>query len=150
MGHALGCLAITLELGHEAGGREFKAIEKFFYHYLIARQLGDDAHDWKDDLRKGQINAVGALLIAEVKRPVRSVRALYEQLERYFWKHTAEAINRRILDELAQARAAIDESGIIKHPAALEAFMQPIEASVQNVRQQQRKTAGFLRTYRAD
>lgn len=150
MGHALGCLALTMELGHGTQSEQVRAVRAFFYHFLIARQLSDDAHDWKADLQKGQINAVGAYLLSGVERRGKTVRGLYGQLERYFWEYGITQVNEWTLAELAQARAALKQALVIERPAVLEALLVPIEEAARQAEVQQRQTAEFLRAYRPD
>lgn len=147
MGHALGCLAITMELGHGSDSEEVRAVQAFFRHFLIARQLSDDAHDWKADLQKGQINAVGAHLLSGVSRRGLSVRAVYIQLERRFWEKDSPWVDERIFGQLSKAREALAGATFIKRPEVLEALLAPIEEATRKNQEQQRQTAGFLRVY---
>ncbi|HSX00697.1 MAG TPA: hypothetical protein VLF67_00505, partial [Candidatus Saccharimonas sp.] len=150
MGHALGCLALTLELGYATDSPEAHALERFFWHFLIARQLGDDAHDWKDDLQKGQINAVGALLLAGVGRRGGSVAGMYARLEREFRERGTSRVHERIFAELAQARGALTRATMIGRPEVLEAVLAPIEQATREADRQRQQMAEFLRTYRAE
>ncbi len=147
MGHALGCLAITMELGHEAGSAEVRTVQEFFRHYLTARQLGDDASDWKEDLLRGQINAVGAQLLEGVDRRGRSVRDLYLQLERQFWERDLTVVNEWIFRELTQARAALKKLEFIRQPDVLETLLAPVEDGARKSQSQQQQTLEFLRAY---
>jgi len=45
-------------------------------HYLIARQLGDDIHDWREDLVAGRISAVVAFLLVRQKVQEHSIHSL--------------------------------------------------------------------------
>jgi len=147
MGHALGCLALTMELGYGANSKEMQAMRAFFHHFLIARQLSDDAHDWKADLQLGQINAVGAHLLSSVGKRETSVRALYSQLEQHLWKDVIGEINGWIFRELSQAREALAGADFIQRPEGLEALLAPIEESAKKTQEQQLEISKFLRTY---
>jgi len=139
-----------MELGYEPHSTEVQAIQAFFYHFLIARQLSDDAHDWKEDLRKGQINAVGAYLLHGIERRGPSVQALYAQLEQYFWDKGIGEVNIWIFRELAQARASLKDATFIDRPEILEALLAPIEETARKAEEEQRQTADFLRAYRPE
>ena len=67
IGHAMGPLAELLIAGYSADSVEYKNAESFFRHYLIARQIHDDAHDWAEDLLRGRVTSVGALVLARFK-----------------------------------------------------------------------------------
>lgn len=157
LGHALGCLAITLELGYRADGPEVAALQRFFRQFLTARQLSDDVHDWKQDLTRGQINAVGAYLLAGIQggaeaqgakapRP-RTVPGLYEQLDRYFWERGAAELGGQIEAGLGRARAAVKGLAWLERPEVLEALLAPIEQSARRAEQQRRQATEFLRSY---
>ncbi len=146
-GHALGCVAMAIEQGHTAGSAQMRALHGFFHHFLIARQLSDDAYDWKADLQKGQINAVGALLLDETKQRGRSVRELYGRLEQVFWERGIGEVNTWIFRELAAARAELAKATFIEQPQMLEALLAPIEEASLEAQEKQRRTVEFLRTY---
>jgi hypothetical protein len=149
MGHGLGCLAIMLGLGQGAGSAETRALEAFFHHFLIARQLGDDASDWRADLRKGQINAVGAHLLGGPRQRGGSVRELYERLDRRFWEQGLTDVNAWTQRELDAARAALGRARLVARPAGLEtALLRPIEEAMRQAQDQQRQAAEFVRAYR--
>lgn len=148
MGHALGALALTLGLGYAPESAEIRAVQKFFRHFLIARQLSDDVHDWKDDLRQGQLNAVGARVLAGTQERGTSVRGLYIKLEQTFWERTLSEVDEWIRDELAGARAALAELKFVERPEVMEALLAPIETSMQEVMLRQRRAAEFLQAYR--
>jgi hypothetical protein len=150
MGHALGGLALTLELGYAPDGAEVQQVRKFFHNFLIARQLSDDIHDWKDDLSRGQINAVGAHLLRGLGRREATVKGLYNQLERYFWERGARELNAQIDGALKRARAALKQAAFIQRPEVLEALLTPIEDSARKAESQQRQTAEFLQSYRPE
>ena len=63
LGHALGPLAVLFASGYTETSPEVGGVLRFFKHYLIARQLNDDMHDWEEDLGRGHLNAVGAHLL---------------------------------------------------------------------------------------
>jgi hypothetical protein len=150
MGHALGCVALAMEAGYETKDPQVQALLAFFYHFLIARQLSDDTQDWKADLQKGQINAVGAHLLVGVHQRPSSVRALYGKLEQLFWERTIEDINKRIFQEISQARAALQSATFVQQPKVLEALLNPIEEAARQAHRQQQQMIEFLRTYSAE
>lgn len=61
--HCLGPVAILMYLGYATDSPEIKRCVSFFYHYLIARQLSDDALDWQKDLDRGFVNPVGTKIL---------------------------------------------------------------------------------------
>jgi len=63
-------------------------------HYLIARQLSDDIHDWKKDIASGQISAVVAQLLARHGSlpKTHNIQELTRTLQQEFMRHTMETI----------------------------------------------------------
>lgn len=62
-GHAIAGLGVLYGAKLDDQDRKIQALRDFFYHYIIARQLNDDAHDWEEDLASGHVNPVGALIL---------------------------------------------------------------------------------------
>lgn len=63
-GHAIAGLGVLYAAADlKDRNRKIKALRQFFSHYIIARQLNDDAHDWEEDLEQGHVNSVGALIL---------------------------------------------------------------------------------------
>lgn len=62
-GHAIAGLGILFTADSKDQDRKIQALRDFLYHYIIARQLNDDAHDWEEDLEGGHVNSVGALIL---------------------------------------------------------------------------------------
>jgi len=146
MGHALGCVAMAMELGCAADSTEVRALLAFFRHFLIARQLNDEAHDWKEDLQRGQINAVGAVLLSQIERGD-DLEDLYSRMEQRFWERTILDVCDLIEAELAAAQQALTECGLVADRQALGALLRPIERSTREARVQQQQTLDFLRAY---
>ncbi|HSW37687.1 MAG TPA: prenyltransferase/squalene oxidase repeat-containing protein, partial [Candidatus Saccharimonadales bacterium] len=67
LGHCLTPLAVLSLNGLSANSSAFQNLQKALKHYLIARQLNDDAHDWQEDIEKGQITYVVSQILAEAK-----------------------------------------------------------------------------------
>ena len=63
LGHTIAGLGVLYGSRLRSNSIQIIQYKKFFHHYLIARQLNDDAHDWEDDLAKGHVNVVGVKII---------------------------------------------------------------------------------------
>ncbi len=111
-GHALGPITLLILAGFPPRSREAAALRAFFRHYLIARQLGDDAHDWQDDLARGFVNSASAVILGKARRAGAAIgetetaprsRALQE----IFWKEALPEIAATVFTHAKKARAAI-------------------------------------------
>jgi hypothetical protein len=130
IGHALGPLAILIKLGYNANSKEIKQFLSFFRHYIIARQLNDDAHDWEEDLARGQINAVGAKILRKTK--------VKSKLQEVFWQDVFEDVAATILSHVNQARKSLP---------TMEDLLIPIENSIQKGLKERKDSISFLKTY---
>lgn len=130
LGHALGPLAILSKSGYGPESDEFKNFMEFFQHYIIARQLNDDAHDWEDDLKRGQINAVGAMVLS--KTPTHS------KMKEVFWKSIYMDVSKTILKHTGLAKKAWP---------SLSTLLAPIENSTSNGLREYEDSESFLNTY---
>lgn len=75
-------------------------LQKGFEHYLIARQLTDDLHDWIDDVQNGQITHIVALILRDLRqKPGRiELARLVPRMQQCF-------INRTCLKSIEQIQA---------------------------------------------
>jgi len=145
LGHALGPLAILFSLGFSEKSPEVKNLMKFFKHFLIARQLNDDTHDWEKDLKAGQINAVGARILKKAKSQKLGIE--YDKLQELFWYEVVVDICQTVLKHLQLARKALEEISIIADPSLLSKLLIPIEHSAQEALKEREETLKFLRAY---
>ncbi|MFA5935930.1 MAG: hypothetical protein WC787_03700 [Patescibacteria group bacterium] len=141
-GHALGPLAILYTLGYATSSPEMTAMNDFFKHYFIARQMNDDAHDWQEDLRRGQVNSVAAMILKG--STIEADR--FEELEVRFWHEVVQDVAAHILKHVGAAREALTALPI-KQTDAFEDLLAPVENAAQDAIHQQRETLAFLSTY---
>lgn len=152
LGHALTPLAVLVQSGHSLQSPAIQTFEKAFRHYLIARQLNDDAHDWKEDLLRGHITYVVATLLKEagvVPGDHRFVELL-PQLERQFWHHTLLSICKTMEQHVKQGQKLISKSSVMKPGNILERLFTGLEASISETRTKQAESLDFLQQYSGD
>lgn len=137
LGHCLGCAAISLKLQYHPESQMVKNLEQFFQHYLIARQLNDDAHDWEADLARGQINAVGARLI--VVSP--------SDRKKLFWTETIDWVCDTMRQHLTLAEAALQNMSELQKPEILRALLTSQVRALTRVQAEREKAQEFLENY---
>jgi hypothetical protein len=151
LGHALGPLAVLSALGYGDDAPETQNLLAFFRHYLIARQMNDDAHDWQEDLKRGQVNSVAAVILracrADTDEPFRFELARMGELEHFFWHSLAPDLTGEILGHVTAARKALDATPIIRDRTFFEAMLAPVEKAAMDAQTQQRETLRFLKAY---
>ncbi len=152
LGHMLGPLALVLL---DAGSRKTKLaraklIRTFFEHYLIARQLNDDAHDWLLDLENGFLNSVSVQLLAKWKGRKKILNVVHEKeaLEKFFWEKTIDTISEEILLHIRRARGALKKMSFLKDTKFLEKLLLPLELSAKRAITERDATVRMLKAYK--
>jgi len=152
LGHALGPLAILTQIGYAPTSPEADSLLAYFKHYIIARQLNDDAHDWEEDLKRGQLNAVSALLLEEYRRE-HPLRGKLEDhiipLRKLFWNQTIVTVGEIIFEHIEKAQKALVNHPVIVHPEPLLKLLTPIIRATNKALEEQKRTQDFIRTYSA-
>ena len=147
LGHALGPAAIFFKLGYDKQSRELAFLMNFFKHYIIARQLNDDAHDWEKDLEKGQINAVGAMVLKNLKLEIGDLKIDVKTLQNTFWKDVVVDTCQLILKHCKLARSSLNKIVLIVNPKMFDTFISSIEKTAQNTLVEQKNAKDFIKTY---
>lgn len=147
-GHALGPLAILSESGYSVDATETTITSELFRHYLIARQLNDDAHDWQTDLHKGQINSVATLVLQQWGGEIEKWSETLPQLQDLFWHHTIHDISRLILHHTQQVRELRQQLAFMQDDTFLENMIQPLEQAAVKAVEQSTKARDFLANYK--
>jgi hypothetical protein len=144
LGHALGPIAVLFALGYRENSFEVRGLMNFFKHYIIARQLDDDAHDWKDDLKRGQINAAGAKVLRDFGRK----KLDFNKLEKVFWDKTIIGVCNVILRHISLAEKTLDKLSIVQDKQILINLLIPHRLSAQKAIKEQKNSLDFVRNYK--
>lgn len=84
------------------------------HHYLIARQLGDDIHDWREDLTAGRISAVVALLLTRqnvAENSTHDLASLVTSIQEDFLLAGAAEVSNLILHHTDRALSELIAAG---------------------------------------
>lgn len=100
-GQSIAPVGVMLAAGFAMDSPEVKSIQKFMKHYIIAKQLSDDAHDWQVDLENGHMTVVVCMLLQDC--PQGDINKLSE----YFWNRTILEVNKHIRQQLKMAKVAL-------------------------------------------
>ena len=117
--HALGPLALMQRQPYRA--EQIRCVEKGFHHYLIARQLNDDLHDWQADIRAGHSSAVVTHLLrqAQITAGRHTIDALVQVMQTHFWQGSLEAVNALIHRHVTLSVQFFLKSGVIQQDSEL-------------------------------
>ena len=157
IGHAMGPLAALLLAGYAADSEEYKNCESFFRHYLIARQLHDDAHDWTDDLLHGRVNSVGALVLHRFKErylvdpPALSptIAAILPRLRKIFWEEIIDETTGAITSHITEARRTRQRSSLLDQIDFLESELRKLQFGARRAVKERNEVLVFLGDYMA-
>lgn len=150
IGHALPVLAVLMARGLEPDNMAYKQTLQAIKHYLIARQLNDDAHDWAEDLQNGHITLVTSMLLEElnVKPGNHSLQRLIPRARKQFWNTTLSEVCQQMERHLQLSRQLLDQSALFKPESILGKMLDNVEESVQHTLSQQRQAREFLTQYK--
>lgn len=150
LGHALAPIAILFYLGFNDRSKEVKSLLHFFKHYLAARQINDDAHDWEKDLRMGHINSVGALLLKRhsIKKAT-SLSAAVPKLQRLFWYKVIVQVSHMILIHTKMARKSLKQCSIVSNQTLADLMLANIEEGAKAALKERADAIKFLKSYRS-
>jgi len=152
LGHALGCMALGLTIHCSRKVELVEHIRMFFTHYLIARQLNDDAHDWFSDFQKGFLNPVTVLLFKKLKQkqPSRIEIDLTKDeglLKSIFWNEVIDSVTPLIKNHVAISKKHLDEITVLKDKRYFCNLLDRIEKSAEEAVKGRNQTLKFLNAY---
>lgn len=150
LGHALGPLAVLFRLGYASDSSDGTALLAFFRHYLIARQLNDDAHDWLSDLKRGFLNSVSVNVLAEWKKAHDREFSL-ETEEKSLQTIFNESVILKAIDAIdshcKKARTAVGKVKILAESDYLIALVASLEKASALARRERDLAIEFLKSY---
>lgn len=149
LGHALGPLAIATILSHTT--QQTKSIEKALYHYLIARQLSDDIHDWQEDIRAGHSSSVVTYILKSqaTKAGLYPLDPLVEKMRTNFWQHSMQATNDLIQHHVGLAKHHFAKSHLLKKEGGIINLVSRLEAIATESSKEKERYEAFSSSYRS-
>lgn len=143
LGHMISGVGVLYSGGHGQDAPMMHQLEKFFRHYLIARQLNDDARDWQDDLRYGHINTAAALILKKWPNPLGKTSYLGKilpKMQEVMWETVDGRMCQLIGEHLAQAKKA----AAYFQNDSLGRLLVPLEKNLQKIIDEHQKTKDFI------
>jgi hypothetical protein len=119
------------------------------HHYLIARQLGDDIHDWREDLIAGRISAVVALLLSRQgvrEDSVHNLTELVAAIQEDFLDAGAIEVSNLILQHAEHALSQLTTAGCDPTSELID-LVRRLERMAQGSIHHQQQFISFRRTY---
>lgn len=153
-GHVMGPVAMLMALGYAADSEEVSFLVEYFENYLIAMQLNDDAHDWREDLERGHISTVISILLthwtqAHADKDEIDLSVDMPELEQIFWFKTLDEINRAVLTRTMRAREALEKLTCLEDTSPLMQFIDRNEAIAKMAMHERERSEEFLAAFRS-
>ena len=150
-GHILGPLAMLYQLGF-GNSKETQSLTDYFKNYLIAMQINDDAHDWLEDMQRGHLSTVVAMLLDDWIKEYPDQKEIdlgvdLEKLQRLFWFKTIKRACQVVLDFTAKSRQALKSMATIENFEPLERYIVLNENTAKKALAEQQKSIDFLREF---
>jgi hypothetical protein len=150
LGHALPPMAVLAAKGLDLDGAACGHVMTALRHYLIARQLNDDAHDWSDDLNSGHITAVVALILSElgIKPGTYDAAKISADARHRFWHHTLGTVCRLAKRHIRMSRRSFSASRLIRPGSGMGGLLDRLETSVDETLAMRGQAEAFLKQYK--
>lgn len=151
-GHMLTPLAILVQTGVKLDAPAARSVTTALRHYLAARQLNDDMHDWEEDIRAGILTYVVVSILQglSLKKGRYTFGLLIPKMKSHFWHHTIIDICKNVTRHTALARSNAAASGVLTKKNIIVDLVDAIDASVAETLSEQTKAKNFLKAYRGD
>lgn len=109
-------------------------IESAFRHYLIARQLNDDLHDWYEDVQAGQASYVVTAILRDmhVTPGIYNVTILLSDMQKRFMRTTMEHMCELTLHHIHHAQHSFAKSQLLQPANEIYGSLNKLELSVQH------------------
>jgi hypothetical protein len=149
-GHTLPVIGVLAAGGIPPEDSRSHMVQSALRYYIAARQLNDDVHDWKDDLKAGRITYVVATLLKDcvIQPGTYPLETLIPLLEKQFWNHTLAKICGRISLCTKRSREQATKSQLLVPSHFLEKELERIDTIVSDTLQSVAKAKRFLEVYR--
>jgi len=142
LGHIVGPLILTHRY---LGPSAVEEIENGLVRYLVARQLNDDVHDWKEDAQAGMLTYVVSCLLFSLPRTL-TLEQNIPNMQQRFWDQTGQIISAVTVDYIAQSKQILDSSHIQASPD-LQKLLDTIADSARRALILREDSGSFLRHY---
>ncbi|HJP96522.1 MAG TPA: prenyltransferase/squalene oxidase repeat-containing protein [Candidatus Saccharimonadales bacterium] len=151
LGHTLVPAGVLAAAGILPQDSRAQKLQEALCHYLIAKQLNDDAHDWEDDLRAGQNTYVVTHILRSLRIPpgTYDLEDLMAKSAHQFWHRSLPQICKTISLHIASSRQALTSSGLLKPDNVVSRLLDSLDQVMANTRSTITQTEAFLKAYRS-
>jgi hypothetical protein len=149
LGHTLAPMAVLMAKSTDDNSKIATMLQKSLRHYLIAKQLNDDAHDWQEDMQKGHITYVVAEVLrqANIQAGEHKLEALLSKLQKQFWHTVLPDICRTMQRQVRLSRQTLKLVEGLQTDNIIGRLLDGIDASIAETLRTQSEAIKFLEHY---
>jgi hypothetical protein len=147
-GHIIAPVLMLTELGYEIDSPEISYLTDYFKHYLVAKQINDDLHDWIEDMNRGHSTIVILTIIKKWieiypnKKKINTKKDL-PKLKNIFWQSIDEIIA-IALDHLKKSKHYLNKMETIENTKYLKQFIEIEEKAIKKAADEKSKSVKFM------
>jgi hypothetical protein len=153
MMHIIGPMAVLYASGNSKVGDDiWSHTLQAFRHYLIARQLNDDIHDWADDLQSGQATYVVVKLLRflNITPGYYTFSQLMPVAKRHFWLDVLPLVCDTALGHAADARRLLRLGMPLAENNGIDGLLGRVEGSMRAALEQREQGRELLQSFASD
>lgn len=149
LAHGLGPLGILVHNGMGPDSPNFQAVHTAIKHYIIAKQLNDDLHDWREDFGRGHITYVVRTILQELNIQSGSYKfaELMPTMQHHFWYTTLNTICAEMKHHIQLSKEALHNVTSLNQKNIIAQLIESIEKSVNDTLTAQAQTKEFLENF---
>lgn len=150
LAHILGPMAAVM--ASTTNPERIRLVETSLKHYLTARQLNDDLHDWQQDTRAGHVSYVVAAILndAGVSQGQHKFATLIPIMQRCFRQTTMPRVAKQVLQHIAKARLALQKSQLVQDDSAIDQLFNVQAATAETSLSIHVKSQAFVQHFAAN
>lgn len=147
LAHVLGPLLLTRN--NSVSAKQYSHVTAGLKHYLIARQLNDDLHDWRQDLQAGHLSSVVTYLLGKTSTGSgkQNIPKLITRLEALFWQQGLEELCCAVQDHITKSRQAFTKSKLMHPAGTLYTLLDRLDRAIETGRCALQHDKDFLAAY---
>ena len=145
--HALGPMTILIK-HTKSTLQQTHYIESAFRHYLIARQLSDDLHDWIDDIEAGQASYVVIAILRDMhlQGNTYNLSDLLLSMQKQFRRTTMPHVCLLALRHISKAKQNFTKSELLTPTNRIYILLDELEVSLRRSLDQHAKAKALVST----
>ena len=151
-GQVLSPVALFCLMGENLESSEVKNLISYFKNYLIAMQINDDAHDWREDMKRGHLSTVVVMMLEDWLNKYPQSKKIdlkkdKSKLEKIYWFKTIKRVCKTALIYTEKSRKSLTKITLIENPTPLERLIKINEEVAQKALREQKNSLDLIKEF---